>query len=313
MIHQHSTHAHRMIGCLDHDKDLIGALEALCAEVDTQAAEVRVSGALSAVILGRFSPKTREYEPVFEHHGAVEIVHLRGHVAMMGDRTILRLDGLFSVDAPNGPQLVSGQVIEATAEVCEFVIDQFKDVKMAWGMDQATGRVVLESIDAVAVTPKQGSLLDTPQPKAQPKPEPKRELQPRPAARPEPKPQARPEPKPEPAPKAESKPKASMSWSQVGEVTEQPEPKTVRQAPTMPTADEIYGDWEDDFPDIKPGDLLDHPKLGRCRVIKVENDEFAFIRLPRGGKTSKLVLDLFDIEFSGEEQGRSIFKLKMRR
>ncbi len=69
---------------------------------------------------------------------------------------------------------------------------------------------------------------------------------------------------------------------------------------------------EDDRPQMKPGDVLEHPKLGRCRIMKVEEDDYAHIRLPRG-KISKLVLDIFEIHYKGVEDGRNVFALRMRK
>ena len=104
----------------------------------------------------------------------------------------------------------------------------------------------------------------------------------------------------------DSPPASTMSWGEAISAAQAP----ARAA--SPSAAEIYGHIDDDdLPEISPGDHLDHPKLGRCRVMKVEDDEYAHIRLP-SGKISKLALDLFDISHAGQEQGRNLFKLRMR-
>ena len=63
---------------------------------------------------------------------------------------------------------------------------------------------------------------------------------------------------------------------------------------------------------MEPGDYLDHPKLGRCRVIKVEEHEFAHIRLERGA-IRKLALEVCEIRHVGEEKGRNVFQVRIKR
>ena len=47
-------------------------------------------------------------------------------------------------------------------------------------------------------------------------------------------------------------------------------------------------------------------------MIKLEEDEFAHIRLKRG-QIRKLKLDVCEINFEGEEDGRNVFKVRIRR
>lgn len=75
---------------------------------------------------------------------------------------------------------------------------------------------------------------------------------------------------------------------------------------------DIYGDLGLDDPVLEAGDILEHPKLGRCRVMKVEDDRYAHIRLPRG-KIRKLSLDVVGVEFKGEENGRHVFRAQVGR
>ena len=63
---------------------------------------------------------------------------------------------------------------------------------------------------------------------------------------------------------------------------------------------------------MEPGDILEHPKLGRCRVMKVEDGEYAHVRLPRG-KIRKLSLEIVEVELEGEEDGRNVFKAIINR
>lgn len=277
---------------------LIEQLNALCVEHDVRAAQVKISGALSGLTLARFSDKSGEYETIFDHEGPAEVVHAHGYVAQMGGAVILRIDGLFSVDAPDGPQLVSGQLTRARAQACEFVVETFEGLVLNWGVDAKTRRVVLQKVE-----------VDPDAPEAVPIPA---------AAMPAPvvaKPAAAAKPAAvAPAP-AEPKTKTKASWDDVmGSASEPDDRKGRRPIPKQaqsPSADEIYADWVDDFPEMSPGDILQHPKFGPCRIIRIENEEFAYIRLPRG-KPSKLMLDLFTIEPMGEDNGKRVFKLRRR-
>lgn len=430
MIHQISTRTRRIVGRLDQGADLIKALEQLCQRERVSAGSIRVMGAVEAAELVRFDAATRQYAVNFEHAGALEIVQLGGQVALMAGAPLIRLDGLFSVQAPVGYQLVAGQIKQAKVIACEFVLDIFEDLSMDWSLDSRTGRVVLSEITAHQVAPVAAPAVAAPAaaaPVAKPAavaaaPAPKPVAAAAPVSRPVPAPPAPPTPPAPPAPVAaapkasegassyyiqiegkrydrklvelareavagagdgrisredaellfeevidgdrytqieqdtvqylrqefkwthsaddwfeaevkkwatakgliapdaatsklaEAEPPAStMSWNDaIAEAQEAAKPASQRGAAAdEPSAEEIYSNFDDDFPEINPGDHLDHPKLGRCRVMKIEDDEYAHIRLP-SGKISKLMLDLFDISYAGQESNRSVFKLRMR-
>jgi hypothetical protein len=75
--------------------------------------------------------------------------------------------------------------------------------------------------------------------------------------------------------------------------------------------DHPYADIDLDAPMLEAGDILKHPKLGDCRVMKVEEDEYAHIRLPRG-KIRKLSLEVVDPKFVEEDDGRNVFEAQIR-
>lgn len=299
LIHQTSTQTRRLVGSMNSSESLIEQLTALCVEHNVRAAQVKISGALSGLTLARFSGKSGEYETVLDHKGPAEVVHAHGYVAQMGGAVILRIEGLFSVDAPNGPQLVSGQLTEAHAQACEFVVETFEGLIFKWGVDAKTRRVILQKVERDALAP---DVVEV----AKPAP-----VKPVAAAKPAAvavKKPAAVAPTPEPV-------KAKASWDDVmgsgNETEERKSRRPIPQQAQVPSANEIYADWEDDFPEMSPGDILQHPKFGPCRIIRIENEEFAYIRLPRG-KPSKLMLDLFVIEPIGEKEGKRVFKLKRR-
>jgi len=63
---------------------------------------------------------------------------------------------------------------------------------------------------------------------------------------------------------------------------------------------------------IVAGDILDHPTLGECRVARVEDEDWAYIKVGTG-KIRKLALQLFEIIPDGEHDGRKRYKLRKRR
>jgi hypothetical protein len=64
-------------------------------------------------------------------------------------------------------------------------------------------------------------------------------------------------------------------------------------------------DWPD-APDIRPGDLLEHPHFGLCKVIYVEEDNFVRVR-KRNRKVVDIKLEVCDIEPSGNKDGKRLF------
>lgn len=292
MIHQTSYRARRIVGQLSPGEDIVGALTQLCQEESIEAGELHVMGALRSAELARFDPERKDYH-VAHTCEAAEIVRLDGTVATIGGQVVLRLSALLTAAGPFGDQFIAGQVRDATAEACEFILEAFEDMRMVRGKDAKTGRTILSAIDHVRIA--------TPAPAAA-----------SPAA-----PAAASD-----AQAPESEP-AKMSW---GEAIRASEEVSSRPTPSKPQTsifdepeedpEEIYANVSDgpieEMPEMKPGDVLDHPKLGRCRIMKVEDEEYAHIRLPRG-KISKLVLEIFEIEYKGTDHGRNVFSLRMRK
>jgi hypothetical protein len=59
---------------------------------------------------------------------------------------------------------------------------------------------------------------------------------------------------------------------------------------------------------VKPGDLIDHPKFGRVQVERVEGDnEFVSARL-RNQRLIRLSLDVLTLIPAGTENGHNLFR-----
>ena len=275
MIYQESKRVRRVVGRLEEGEECVQQLTDFCIEHDIRAAEVRAVGRLGAVEVVRFDPDADEYRPVFEGRGDFDLLSLQGNVATMGDEIVVRLQAVLSADGPVSPQLVTGQLRSGRAVEFEFVLEVYDDLELERRLDAQTGLLELNKIRKL--TSQQDD---------------------------------------EEAPAIEGQ---SMSWDDAAEASEQSttasgEAQQERQAEaegeTESSTEDIYGDIELDEPFLEAGDILDHPKLGRCHVMKVEDDKYAHIRLPRG-KIRKLSLSVVDLSFKNEENGRKVFEAQV--
>lgn len=324
MIHQSSYQTRRFIGQLQNNEEIISQLTRLCEEHKVRAGEVRVSGALKSVELARFDAEEKEY--VKSHHGGpVELITLHGNVATIGDQIVLRLDALVSSEQGFGVQLASGQLRRGVVSACEFVLDSFDDISMTRGRDAQSGRMILSAIESTTPVQTPAAATNAPAPPAQPSlswgdvsaasSDPSSLRAPAKQAAPAPAKQASP---PAPAQTSLIEDSDATDEESLQEAPPKEATKTSSQPPANQVDHSILGaddsDFEDDedLPEMKPGDIIDHPKLGRCRIMKVEEDDYAHIRLPRG-KISKLILHIFDIQYKGQEEGRNVFSLRMRK
>jgi predicted DNA-binding protein with PD1-like motif len=285
VIFRVSRTSERIVGALQPGDELVEALTRVCQENGVIAGEVRGVGSFDAIELVAFDERTGTYRTIVDDDGSFELVNLNGNVSRLGEETVLRLEALFNVLGPLGPQLVGGQLRRARAIQAEFVIDSFTDLTLERRLDPSTKRLVLDRIERIpsAVAEKTAE-------------------------------------KPREAPSEEAPAEPSMSWAEAIAETERVDnarsarrdgalkkDKTVKK-----TSKSLYEDLDFDEPLMTPGDLLDHPKLGRCRVMRVEDDTYAHIRLPRG-RIRKLALEILEISFKGEEAGSRIFEARVRR
>lgn len=328
MQYQVSQQTRRLIGRLDQGEELLEAIEGLCRKEKIQAAQLRATGALKQVELVRFEAASREYVTVAQGEASAEVITLTGSVSTLGGQLAIRVDGVLLANAPFGPQLMAGQLKRGLVEALEFVIEEFVDVELTRKLDGATGRLLLEAaaragaaVPAVQAPTVQAPTVQAPAPQAvateRPAPvvvnravsvsQPAFAREQAPAPKPAPVTErpavqaATPTSAPTPAPKPAQQ---AMSWQEAAQAAQQVRPAPVAAGGPPPKPSEE--------PDFKAGDWLDHPTLGRCQIMRVEDDETVHVRM-RGGKVGKLVLESFEILFDGEEGGRSVFKLRKNR
>jgi len=292
MIYQESQRVRHIVGRLDRGDQLAEELTTFCREHDIAAAEVRGVGRLDSIELVRFQPEADDYVPVFDGEGDFDLLQLSGNVATMGDEIVARLQAVVSASGPVAPQVLTGQLRSARAVDFEFVLEAFDDLEFERSLDPETGMLGLQAIKKLGVADESDH-----QPAVQTSPSPSEST-------------------------AESSSSSiggqSMSWDDAAEASRETPSDQKGASAGGATDDEdadsspeaIYGDMDFDEPVIDAGDVLDHPKLGECRVIKVEEGDYVHIRMPRG-KIRKLSLDVVDIEFREEQNGRNVFEAQV--
>lgn len=289
------------MGRIEQGEDLVETLTDLCREHDVHAGQIQAIGALSHAEIARFDSKAGDYTTVFSGEGDFDLISLSGNVSRLGEQVVLRLESLLSTMGPAGPQVLSGQLRAGRAASVEFVLEIFEDLAMERRLDPDTGRLDVRSIRRTAAPEPVQKAPATPAAAAPVKKE-------KPAQKPAPEPPEQ-EERNEPEKPIAGK---GMSWKDaVGESTEvasgKRPTKSSTQAAKKASAEDIYADVNFEDPLLEAGDVLEHPKLGSCRVIKVEDGDFAHVRLPRG-RIRKLSLEIVDVEFDREEDGRRVFK-----
>lgn len=280
MIFQESNQVRTIVGRLETGEECIDQLTDFCREHDIEAGEVRAVGRFDRVEVVHFNGDTGNYEPVYEGEGQFDVLNLVGNVATMGDEVIVRLQAVLSAQGPLGAQVMTGELRSGRAVELEFVLEAFQDLRVERRMNTESG---IPRIAAIQRTQA-----------------------------PEPAPDAKTSQTESSESSEEPEPMKGkgMSWDDAKSATQQPESTADEKQPDADDGNDIYGDMDMESPMLEAGDILDHPKLGRCRVMRVEDDQYAHIRMRRG-KIRKLSLDVVGFEFEGEENGRNVFKAKV--
>ncbi len=297
MIFRVSSATERVVGRLDTGEDLVHTLTEICRDRSLAAGQIRAVGHFDEIELVHFNTTTQSYETLVDGRGSFDLVSLDGNISRLGGEVALRLAAVFNVIGPLGPQMVGGQLRKARAQSAEFVIESYTDLEMERRLDPETGRLVLGGIER------------------------------KPGASAAPTPSA-----PQPASDVEVEDDQndqddgpSMSWDEaIAEVEEKEKRRDKKKRGATPgrsrrvgkaakkKSSDPYADLDLDEPLLSAGDLLDHPKLGRCRVLDVDEGEAVRIRLPRG-RIRKLTLSVLEIEYKGKEGGKNLFEARVRR
>jgi hypothetical protein len=65
-------------------------------------------------------------------------------------------------------------------------------------------------------------------------------------------------------------------------------------------------------PSLRPGDWLDHPRLGQCYVISYDGAERIKVKL-QSGRIAELLMSMFRLSLAGVREGGRVYAVEMRK
>jgi predicted DNA-binding protein with PD1-like motif len=264
---------------------LVASIEAWCDARGLTAGWVRAIGTVRQVEVVTPGAASR----VLASRGQAELCSFDASVAQLGGRPTVRAAAVLAVDTDGVTVLVAGSLVEAECVDVEVMVHASMN---AATRSMAGDRPVLrpsESSQVVAERRVAAAVAAKPEPVAAPAPKPSPAPTPSPAPRPvaAAAPPARPAAAPaappaRPVAAAPPAPAAPASaWAAVSAVSAQVQ------------AGGAYDDEDDvDTDDIERGDILLHPTLHKCTVVKVEGDDAIRVRV-QNGAVRKLMLRPF--------------------
>lgn len=336
-----SVRIRQLVGRLDKGEEFIDSIRKLCSREKIRAATFEAIGVFSSVDVQSLATKKAEYVSIFSAETPLDILSLSGNVSTLGTEIIVNASTMLGYTAHAQRHLVGGHLASGRVFVCEFRLTVYDDLTLERTYDATTGLPLWNRIGGADHPEAYSSGLssartDTAPPEplvdeqkaeaaaedlpteatlevagvhvATPKSEPQIIRRGRGKSEPE-MPAVVPEPKAAPATKD--------AWQDAIRKVQVAEAKNQLSIPEGGSSSSSKGgasdDDEDEEVNLKSGDLLHHPTLGKCKVAKVEDEEWVFIKVGTTGKIRKLALHLFDLKFEGEENGQMAYRLKKRR
>jgi len=292
-------------------------------------------GLLEKVGLQAYSPSTG-YQTTVQEEGHFELIHFSGNVSTLGDQVILNCYAQLGVYDQDQFRSMGGRVFEATAINIEFCISVYDDLILERRLEPKTGLPIINRVETITGE----SVVDRAQ-----APEP---ASPRPTEPTEPKTETPAPSEPVATVAPETRPIVQPTViKRVSAATSEPSGTAVSASATSPTVvrrpswgdaiaysskskdkarlgvktptesdkssanlDKVI-DWPDQ-PDIKPGDLLQHPHFGLCKVIYVEEDNFVRVR-KKNRKVVDIKLEICELKADGTQDGARLFKCSIVR
>ncbi len=280
MIVAESRRGRRIVGRLDRGVELLESIADVCRKRRIRCGEIRALGALEAVELVEYDQREKQYRQPRRFQCALEILNLTGNVSERAGEIAVHAHITVMRDRDNGIEVMGGHLLRARVFACEFVIESFDDVLLRRSLDEPTGLQLwnekYEEGARAAAEPESSAVPET--------------AATAPAAR---MPSFEPE-----VPSASDMP--SATWADVARAS--------RRAEEEEAAEEMF-----DVATLRAGDLLEHPRFGRCVVERIEGEqEFAAVRLETG-RLVRLALDVLRFKLAREEGGRRILQVRVQR
>ncbi|MCB9522320.1 MAG: hypothetical protein H6702_02945 [Myxococcales bacterium] len=273
--------------------DLIRSLEAVAARLGAQRGQVQAAGPLQRVVV-----RPTVDAPALAIEGPVELVQAEGLLV-------------------DGPLVLRGVVAWSDRGVPRMAAGYLDDAVSA-------GLLARVHIWQAGPSAQVGATAPMEAPAPRPSAEPARPRRPRKAADPAVQPTRR---EPEPAADDDDDPHVNLA-PELDALAAQPTPTppappagggwaaavaASRNAPRrpMPSPDDLGFDV-DGAPELKRGDLLIHPRFGRCRVLRAAQGDKVRIQRPTGAHID-LHLRVVQFRRLPDEDGKRIFQLKIGR
>ena len=259
---------------LDRGVELMEAIADVCKKRGVRCGEVRGLGSLEAIEVAEYDQREKQWRPPKRFQAPFEICNLTGNISERGGELVVHAHITVMRDRDNGIELLGGHLVRARVFAVELVIDAFDDLVLRRGVDEATGLALWnEKYEEAAAAA----------PVAEPQ---------APASPPTPAPppfEAR-------VPSASAMP--SATWADVARASQRKE------------EEESAGE---DIAQIVIGDVLEHPRFGRCTVERIEGEqEFAAVRL-EAGRLVRLALDVLRFKLLREENGHRVLSVRVQR
>ncbi len=255
-------------------------IDAVCGRHRVRAGRVTLSGALSHadIVAGPDAAPVALAGPLCLVQASVRVGADRHQVW-----------GVVSWSDRGQPRMAAGLIDDAESAGLEVVVERWDEVVAAAPEPSAPKRAPR----------KARARKPTPQPEAEQSPEidltpelAALEILPGPAPTPE---------EPEPTPPAPAP--ATGGWGAAVEAS---------RKPSRPATASDLGFDVDGPPDLRNGDVLLHPRFGRCRVMKLMGKGKVKVRRPTGGFFD-LKVEVCTFARQSDEDGKRVFRLKIGR
>jgi hypothetical protein len=260
----------RLIGRLERGVDVLEGIAEICRLHHVHTAELRGIGALEQVVLGEYDQRARGPRPPRRFDAAFEVLSLCGNVSEQSGKLHVQARVTLSRERDNGIELLGGALISGRVFALELVIEVFDDVVLRRLPDAQTGlHLWREAQGAESNGGEPAKIAHVPF---------------------------------EAPARTKWEDVIAASEDQNGSVANRPasaSPAPAAPPPPALSATEIRA---------VAGDLLDHPKFGRCQIERIEGDyEFVSARM-RNQRLIRLSLDVITLVPAGQEDGRQLFR-----
>jgi len=269
-----------IVHALSAGTPVLTAIDALAERLGFGLGEVVLQGALKdarVTMPGLSNP--------LDLPGESAVVYARGLIdPQLGVRSL----SVMLAFADRGlPQLIGGTLVEGTVLTLDATLTAFDEG--AFAFDDAPQRLSAHSAaparaPASAATRPAQSALPGVAPTSRPAPA----VAPGPAAI--------------SAPQAASHPPQSTGWASAVAASNAP-----RAAPPAAGGRPAKAQVDDESEDLRPGDLIIHPALGRCKVMAAPDADKLRVRLP-AGKLTELHMRVVKVTRSADEDGIRVFR-----